>query len=86
MWSQDQRAAGRFTVPSTIADEKAFNPFMRCREPTVRTFVEGRGAAGGAAASAMAEEDVMRRLRNLKDNFAGSSRPWIPGGGSLPGL
>ena len=29
---------------------------------------------------------VMRVLRNKKDKFAGSSRPWIPGGGSLPGL
>ena len=25
-------------------------------------------------------------LRNKKDKFAGSSRPWIPGGGPLPGL
>ena len=30
--------------------------------------------------------EVMRKLRNKKDNFAGSSRPWIPGGGPLPGL
>ena len=29
---------------------------------------------------------VMRKLRNAKDKFAGSSRPWIPGGGPLPGL
>ena len=35
-----------------------------------------------------ASDDVacMRKLRNQKDSFAGSSRPWIPGGGPLPGL
>ena len=30
--------------------------------------------------------DTMRILRNKKDKFVGSSRPWIPGGGPLPGL
>lgn len=83
VWAQDMRAAGRPTVPSTIADEKAFNPFMRYREPTVRAYVDGRGGGSGQVGG---DEDVMRRLRNLKDGFAGSSRPWIPGGGPLPGL
>src|SRR5438309_2152420 len=29
------REAGTPTVPSTLADEKATNPFLRCREPAV---------------------------------------------------
>ena len=64
------------SVPSTIGEELAYNPFMRVREPTVREHV-----GGGAD-----DVDVMRKLRNAKDNFAGSSRPWIPGGGPFPGL
>ena len=65
VWAQDERAAGRFTVPSTIGDEKTFNPFMRCHEKTVQQYV-----------NATDEVEVMRKLRNAKDNFAGSSRPW----------
>jgi hydroxyacylglutathione hydrolase len=29
------RDAGKPTLPSTLADEKATNPFLRCREPAV---------------------------------------------------
>lgn len=76
LWAQDVRAKGNPTVPSTIGEELAYNPFMRVREPTVREHV-----GGGAD-----DVDVMRKLRNAKDNFAGSSRPWIPGGGPFPGL
>lgn len=65
VWAQDERAAGRFTVPSTIGDEGTFNPFMRCHEKTVQQYV-----------NATDEVEVMRKLRNAKDNFAGSSRPW----------
>ncbi|KAF0684694.1 Aste57867_23349 [Aphanomyces stellatus] len=34
-WAIDQRVAGRPTVPSTLAEEKLINPFMRVHEPTV---------------------------------------------------
>jgi len=76
VWAQDERAAGRATVPSTIGAELTFNPFLRCSEPGVRAHV-----GGGAD-----DVEVMRKLRSAKDKFAGSSRPWIPGGGPLPGL
>jgi len=29
------REAGKPTLPSTLGDEKATNPFLRCREPAV---------------------------------------------------
>ena len=76
MWAQEARGRGEFTVPSTIAAELTFNPFMRTAQPAV---VQYCGAPGD-------DVSVMRVLRNKKDKFAGSSRPWIPGGGPLPGL
>lgn len=30
-WATEQRKNGKFTVPSDIAQEKTFNPFMRVR-------------------------------------------------------
>jgi hydroxyacylglutathione hydrolase len=32
---RDKRAAGRATLPSTLGEEKATNPFLRCRESAV---------------------------------------------------
>jgi hydroxyacylglutathione hydrolase len=32
---REKRAAGRPTLPSTLGEEKATNPFLRCREPAV---------------------------------------------------
>ena len=78
VWAQQARRSQQPTIPSTIGDELLFNPFMRVREPSVRAHVGAQAADGDVL--------VMRKLRNAKDNFAGSSRPWIPGGGPLPGL
>ena len=44
---------------------------------------EARNWDTGDAAAVI---NVIRKLRNAKDSFAGSSRPWVPGGGPLPGL
>ena len=76
LWAQEARSQGRCTVPSSIREELTFNPFMRIAQASVREYI------GGGTDDA----DVMRKLRNKKDQFAGSSRPWIPGGGPLPGL
>ncbi len=78
MWAQQQSASQSPTIPSSIGDELRFNPFMRCAVAAVKAYV------GEAADSD--EVLVMRKLRNAKDKFVGSSRPWIPGGGPLPGL
>ena len=75
LWAQEMRGAGKPTVPSTIGDELKFNPFMRTSQPSVAAHV------GGGS-----DVEVMRKLRNAKDSFAGTTRPWIPGGGPLPGL
>ncbi|MCC6215826.1 MAG: hydroxyacylglutathione hydrolase [Polyangiaceae bacterium] len=59
------RSAGAPSVPSTIADELATNPFLRVTEPAVRAFVEPRlGATRGPAA-------VFAALRAAKDEYRG---------------
>jgi hydroxyacylglutathione hydrolase len=57
---QQLQKAGKLTVPSTIAREKATNPFLRAAEPAVKTAV---GMAGADAAAVFAE------LRRRKDVF-----------------
>ncbi|MGH6932512.1 MAG: hydroxyacylglutathione hydrolase [Dongiaceae bacterium] len=54
------RAAGRPTIPSTIGDERATNPFLRADQPAVAQAV---GLAGADPAAVFAE------VRKRKDNF-----------------
>ena len=35
-WTQNVRAEGKYTIPSTIGDEKQFNPFLRTDSPELR--------------------------------------------------
>lgn len=58
------RAAGEPTVPSTIGDELATNPFLRCDEPAVRA--SARLQAAGAAVSSVA---TFAALRAWKDRY-----------------
>jgi len=37
-WATEKREAGKFTIPSTIAEEWKTNPFMRCGEKTVQQY------------------------------------------------
>jgi hydroxyacylglutathione hydrolase len=39
------RAQGAPSVPSTLGEERASNPFLRVREPGVRAFARTRSAA-----------------------------------------
>ena len=57
------RAQGLPTLPSTITQERAINPFMRCDAPDVITAAQSRGAAdhGGPA--------VLGALREWKNQF-----------------
>jgi hydroxyacylglutathione hydrolase len=58
------RERGEPTLPSTIADERATNPFLRCRE---RAIVE---AAERHAGRTLADEvEVFAELRAWKNNF-----------------
>jgi len=57
-WAEEQNRQGLATVPSTIADELATNPFMRCAEETLR-------ARFGDPTSTPAE--VLAAVRSAKD-------------------
>jgi hydroxyacylglutathione hydrolase len=62
---RDERRAGRPTVPSTIADEKATNPFLRMQSPelaaSARRLVPGLPADDPVA--------LFAAVRSLKDTF-----------------
>ena len=57
------RAAGRITLPSTISDELAANPFMRTREKSVVTAARKHDPEASPGASTMAV------IRAWKDRF-----------------
>jgi hydroxyacylglutathione hydrolase len=57
------RAAGAWTLPSTLATERAVNPFLREREPEVRDSALAHGAASAQPA------DVFATLREWKNTF-----------------
>lgn len=57
------RAAGQATLPSTIARERAVNPFMRCDAPAVVDAALARGAADRSGAA------VLGALREWKNQF-----------------
>jgi len=54
------RAAGRPTVPSTIGEERATNPFLRAGDPAIRAKLGMPDAA---------DEQVLGELRRRKDHF-----------------
>ncbi|UJR83770.1 hydroxyacylglutathione hydrolase [Sandaracinus amylolyticus] len=56
------REEGRVTVPATIADELATNPFLRWDSNAVRTYAKSRGEAD-------TDDEVFARLRQAKDAF-----------------
>lgn len=57
---EDARANGRPTVPSTLAEEMATNPFLRANLPEVKALI---GMAGSSDAAVFAE------IRRRKDSF-----------------
>jgi len=62
--AKQQRLAGRPTLPSTIADERQRNPFLRVDKPEVRASVERH--AGRPLADRV---ETFAELRRWKDGF-----------------
>jgi hydroxyacylglutathione hydrolase len=60
---QALRAEGAWTLPSTIATERAVNPFVRVHEPAVMDAALAHGAASAGAV------DVLATLREWKNTF-----------------
>ncbi|CAL8305766.1 unnamed protein product [Merluccius merluccius] len=57
-WAKEQCSNGEPTVPSTVADELTFNPFMRVKEKSVQDHVKQTEPI-----------NTMRSLRKEKDSF-----------------
>ena len=57
------RADGQPTLPSTIAQERAINPFMRCDAPDVITAAQVQGAADASGPA------VLGALREWKNRY-----------------
>jgi len=57
------REQGKPTVPSTLADERATNPFMRCDSPEIRAAVAKQVAKDAPPAA------VLGAIRAMKDAF-----------------
>ena len=54
------RSNGQPTIPTTMAEELATNPFLRASDPAIRTFLSLEGADDAA---------VFAEIRTRKDNF-----------------
>jgi len=59
-WAVKQRENGKPTIPSTVAEEKTFNPFMRVNTKVIKEAV-------GTASDSDAE--TMMKLRTAKNEF-----------------
>jgi hydroxyacylglutathione hydrolase len=62
-WCEAERAAGRPTLPSTLAREAEVNPFLRCSEPAVADAAAAHGAADRSGVA------VLAALRTWKNEF-----------------
>jgi hydroxyacylglutathione hydrolase len=63
-WSLKTRAEKKFTVPSTIGDEKQTNPFLRTDSPELRANLKHRDPSVGDDPIA-----IFAKVRELKDHF-----------------
>jgi len=63
-WARQTRAAGKFTIPSSIGDEKRFNPFLRTHSPELRASLKKIDPSLGDDAVA-----IFAKTRELKDRF-----------------
>lgn len=58
------RSEGRITLPSTLAEEKASNPFLRCQEHSVQAAAEKQRTL-----STRSHSEVFAAIRGWKDAF-----------------
>ncbi len=63
-WAKQMRREGKWTVPSTIGDEKRFNPFLRTESPEIR--------ANLTRIAPEVDNDnvkIFAKIRELKDRY-----------------
>ncbi|KAK4336878.1 hypothetical protein RND71_043983 [Anisodus tanguticus] len=58
-WAEEQRSKKEPTIPSTIGEEKSYNPFMRVNEESIKK-----------AANHFEMNSIMKNLRQMKNNFS----------------
>ncbi len=58
------RSSGKFSTPTTLAEERLTNPFMRCTSAEILACVKSKEPDHN-----LEEEEVFRTLRELKNNF-----------------
>jgi hydroxyacylglutathione hydrolase len=58
------RSAGEFTTPTTLAEERLTNPFMRCTSAEIHACVKSKEPQHN-----LVDEEVFRTLRELKNNY-----------------
>ena len=63
-WSRKMRAEDKYTIPSTIGDEKRFNPFLRFDSAELRASVKKLDPSVGDEAV-----EIFAKTRELKDKF-----------------
>lgn len=63
-WTRRTRAEGKFTIPSTIGDEKRFNPFLRTGSAELRASLRKIDPSVGDEPLA-----IFAKTRELKDRF-----------------
>jgi hydroxyacylglutathione hydrolase len=63
-WAQEKRAKGEPTIPSTVAEEKAINPFVRVTSTELQSNIKKQFPD-----VTLDPVSVLARTRHLKDNF-----------------
>lgn len=63
-WAREMRAQGKYTIPSTIGDEKRFNPFIRTDSADLRANLKKIDPSLGDDPIA-----IFAKARELKDRF-----------------
>ena len=58
------RSSGKFSTPTTLAEERLTNPFMRCNSAEIHACVKSKEPNHN-----LSEQEVFRTLRELKNKF-----------------
>jgi hydroxyacylglutathione hydrolase len=66
-WCEEERAAGRPTLPARLGTERQINPFLRCAEPALRE--SARRHAPQQLPAVPSAVDVFATLREWKNGF-----------------
>ncbi|MCH2265804.1 MAG: hydroxyacylglutathione hydrolase [SAR324 cluster bacterium] len=58
------RSSGKFSTPTTLAEERRTNPFMRCSSAEIHASVKSKEPGHN-----LSEKEIFRTLRELKNKF-----------------